>query len=163
PDYDEDPHPTTHSPEELHTEVPLATPLETPLASLLRAIQISKFVKENRLEPNLGSPEANEFLELNGASQVQVDSTLRGRSIYFLFIEDKQKKCRVCGGTKSSATRAVECMRDVLNVVTGKVKCGVEIPSPLNANYIETCCAYLLKLEPDLDEKPAVILAKPMK
>jgi hypothetical protein len=89
--------------------------LEPRLHSLLQSIRNSSFCVENRHEPKIGSEEADQLFNNDDELRRQAYSKLKGKSIYYLFLEEQSRKCVLCGAKKTSTTRAVSCVRSHIN------------------------------------------------
>ncbi|PVF92396.1 hypothetical protein CPB86DRAFT_717564, partial [Serendipita vermifera] len=87
---------------------------DSALRSLLHAIRRSNFCVRNQHEPVIGTQEAEDLFCNNEDVRQQVNSKLRDKSIYYLFLDEQHRRCCLCGCTKTSATRAISCVRSHL-------------------------------------------------
>ncbi|PVF92215.1 hypothetical protein CPB86DRAFT_769635 [Serendipita vermifera] len=81
---------------------------------LLEYILDTDWYRNDTLEPKLGTPEAHNILFcMNVFHNVTFPPTRirAGRSLYTLLTDPATYKCLMCGSTKKSAQRAVECAR----------------------------------------------------
>ncbi|PVF92207.1 hypothetical protein CPB86DRAFT_226351 [Serendipita vermifera] len=81
---------------------------------LFEYIRDTDLVRCDLPEPNLGSLEANNilwYLDVFHNVTFSPDQIKKGRSLYTLLTDPAQYKCLMCGSTKTSAQRAVDCVR----------------------------------------------------
>jgi hypothetical protein len=68
---------------------------------------------ENRIEPDQNSPEAIQIL---GPAAACLPSTTAPGSILNVFVDSVEKRCLVCGATKTSMPRILGCVRSHLGL-----------------------------------------------
>lgn len=84
------------------------------LNSLLLLIKGSTFYADGRLEPTIGSEECDELLANSTVLPFSTIPKLKGKSIYWLFMDEKSKICLLCGLKKGSQGRVLSCVRSDL-------------------------------------------------
>lgn len=89
--------------------------LEAPQRSFLNLVQQSNFYSENRLEPRIGSPEADALFGQEDAIKTFIKARSKGRSIYTLLIDKPSYTCQLCKSRKGSLVRALSCVRSHLD------------------------------------------------
>ncbi|PVF92218.1 hypothetical protein CPB86DRAFT_226964 [Serendipita vermifera] len=92
---------------------------------LLEYILNTDWYRDNDPEPRLGSPEANDILfclDIFHSASFPSSCIKTGRSLYALLTDPSLYKCLMCGSAKSSAQRAVECVRS--HIRHKPFKCG---------------------------------------
>ncbi|KAG8784807.1 hypothetical protein FS842_000756 [Serendipita sp. 407] len=85
--------------------------LSASLQQLLLLILESSFYVGNTLEPTIGSQEWKSLVSSIDDWDERLEIGLRRKSIYYLFINEGTKECRLCGLQKSAPIRAVTCVR----------------------------------------------------
>lgn len=96
-------------------KIPLEASLEPSILSLLRDVQNSSFLSENQHEPSFGTADADLLLGGHDDLKLRLNSQLKGKSIYHLFLDDQHRKCLLCGINKTSTSRALACIRSHLD------------------------------------------------
>ncbi|PVF92209.1 hypothetical protein CPB86DRAFT_226409 [Serendipita vermifera] len=97
----------------MHSESGLLS-LDLENQRLMEYIHGADFYKCNLPEPKLGSPEADAilfYLDIFHSATFPSGRIKTGRSLYTLLTDSAQYKCMMCGSTKKSAQRAVDCVR----------------------------------------------------
>lgn len=110
------------------------TTLDPSLRLLLELIMASEFYLNDRCEPSLGSSESTSLLIRCGLEVLEKRPNLLGKSIYWLFVDEEKKQCRICGACKSSQGRVISCIRSnldhrpfqCLGAKSGCNRCGQE-------------------------------------
>jgi hypothetical protein len=93
----------------------IPTTLDPSLRLLLQLLMEEPFYSNDQLEPVLGCPESQSLLIKSGTEGLANDPKLVGKSIYWLFIDEEKKQCRICGTRKTSQGRVISCIRSNLD------------------------------------------------
>jgi hypothetical protein len=91
-----------------------ASPLDFNCRRLLAYILVSEYYFSDSPEPEFGineRPEIIRRLEEDEGVTFPQNRTKRGTPLSALFTDPKQCKCLICGNQKTSAQRALECVR----------------------------------------------------